>query len=69
MHEPKGTRNHESDSPQRSAADRKRSPSGVSYSLTTWTGAAYADNRILYVTIGAATVLFGSIGAALWFCR
>jgi hypothetical protein len=68
MHEPKGTRTDDNDRPQRSA-DRKRSPSGPSYSLTTWTGAAYADNRVLYVTIGAATVLFGSIGAALWFCR
>jgi hypothetical protein len=69
MYETKGTTNDKIEGSEESARDRKRSTSGPSYSLTTWTGAAYADNRILYISVGAATVLGGSIGVALWLCR
>jgi hypothetical protein len=63
------------DGPSRSSPSRddrsghRRSPSRPSYSLTTWTGAAYADNRVLYICVGAAAVLAGSIALALWLVR
>jgi hypothetical protein len=39
------------------------------YSLATWTGAAYADHRAIYIAIGGALVLLGSIAVALWLTR
>jgi len=39
------------------------------YSLATWTGAAYAENRVLYIMIGAVLVLGGSIAVAMWLTR
>jgi hypothetical protein len=57
------------DSPPEAQQSPRRSPSAPVYSFATWTGAAYSGNRILYISIGAAAVVMGSIAAALWLTR
>ena len=63
MYETKDARTDKNARPAHASSSKPR------YSFATWTGAAYAENRSVFIAIGAAAVLTGSIAVALWLTR